>query len=150
VEPIRKLVGTEMHFLEAECVKIDPKAKSLVCKLPLSQNEGRTPAGGAVVPVVKKSGWGSKKAAPAPEETGVTVASSSRTVKDSARTRPTFNLDYDVLVMSIGCDNQDFNTPVRRRRPCLRRPLYVCFVCVLRAPHPLMIMSRASRSTHTS
>lgn len=36
---------------------------------------------------------------------------SSRVVKDSARTRPMFDLNYDILIVAIGSENNTFNTP---------------------------------------
>lgn len=119
VEPIRKLVGGGVKFLEAECIGVDPKNKTITCVLPTNQNEEKTPTPPAKAEAKAASrGWFGGKAAPAPEAASEppkavdpVVKSSSRTVKDSARTRPPFELEYDVLVCAVGAENNTFNTP---------------------------------------
>jgi NADH dehydrogenase FAD-containing subunit len=102
-----------LFYQQAEAIAVDSTKKTVTCVLPTGQNE---PAAAAPKPVEAKasSGWFGKKAAAETKASGEDlVKSSSRTVKDSARTRPPFDLEYDVLVMAVGAENNTFNTPGR-------------------------------------
>ncbi|KAJ8901940.1 hypothetical protein NDN08_004142 [Rhodosorus marinus] len=95
VEPVRPLVGTNIKFLEAECVDIDPEKKRVVCQSTPSIDGSQT----------NESQFSQRDVA---DNVG---GSSSRRVHDGARTRPPFELDYDVLVVAVGAENNTFNTP---------------------------------------
>jgi len=95
VEPVRPLVGTNIKFLEAECVDVDPEKKRVVCQSSPSFDGNQT----------KESQFSQRDVA---DNIG---GSSSRRVHDGARTRPPFELDYDVLVVAVGAENNTFNTP---------------------------------------
>uniref|UniRef100_A0A7S3EF62 EF-hand domain-containing protein n=2 Tax=Rhodosorus marinus TaxID=101924 RepID=A0A7S3EF62_9RHOD len=95
VEPVRPLVGTNIKFLEAECVDIDPEKKRVVCQGTPSIDGSQT----------NESQFSQRDVA---DNIG---GSSSRRVHDGARTRPPFELDYDFLVVAVGAENNTFNTP---------------------------------------
>eukprot|EP00188_Purpureofilum_apyrenoidigerum_P000878 Plantae.Rhodophyta-Purpureofilum_apyrenoidigerum.ctg14397.p1 GENE.Plantae.Rhodophyta-Purpureofilum_apyrenoidigerum.ctg14397~~Plantae.Rhodophyta-Purpureofilum_apyrenoidigerum.ctg14397.p1 ORF type:complete len:609 (+),score=118.15 Plantae.Rhodophyta-Purpureofilum_apyrenoidigerum.ctg14397:142-1968(+) len=91
-EPVRPLLGNSVNFLEAECVDIDPKNKKIICQ--------SAPTGAGA-----ESQFSQRDAA------DNSHGSSSRRVQDGARTRPPFEVDYDILVVAVGAENQTFNTP---------------------------------------
>jgi len=94
IESIRSLVGPRVKYVEAHCVDVDPKAKVITCNgdgaKSLSQGGDANPS------------------STAPRREG---GASSRMIKDSARTRPQFDMKYDYLVVAIGSENNTFNTP---------------------------------------
>ena len=94
-----------MIYFEAECTAIDPHVKTITCSGvdPTQGKSGKatTKADGATAPTVVQ---GNSKPAQF-------IASSSRTVQDSARTRPPFVMHYDILVVAIGAENNTFNIP---------------------------------------
>ncbi|CAF1330259.1 unnamed protein product [Adineta steineri] len=94
IESIRSLVGPRVKFVEATCINVDPKAKTITCNNNGEQNVSR---GDDVKTIV----------APPSRESGA----SSRIIKDSARTRPQFDMKYDILVVAVGSENNTFNTP---------------------------------------
>lgn len=95
IESIRSLVGPHVKYVEAHCVDVDPNAKIITCN-----GEGGNPVSRGddvkifFVPSQKAPG-----------------GASSRQIKDSARTRPQFEMKYDVLVVAVGSDNNTFNIP---------------------------------------
>ena len=94
IESIRSLIGPRVKYVEAHCVDVDPKTKTIVCNgdggQPVSRGDD-----------IKALVVGSKR----------DRGASSRIIKDSARTRPQFEMKYDKLVVAIGSDNNTFNTP---------------------------------------
>ncbi|UJR09090.1 hypothetical protein I4U23_013337 [Adineta vaga] len=94
IESIRSLVGPRVKYVEAHCVDIDPKTKTITCN---SDGSNLVARGDDVKTVIK----------PSKREGGA----SSRIIKDSARTRPQFEMKYDILVVAIGSENNTFNIP---------------------------------------
>ncbi|CAF1214516.1 unnamed protein product [Adineta steineri] len=86
IESIRSLIGPRIKYLEAQCVNVDVKAKKVTCS---SNNEEKS---------IDESAKEASRA-------------SSRVVIDSARTRPVFDMNYDILLVAIGSENNTFNTP---------------------------------------
>ena len=94
IESIRTLIGPRIKYVEANCVNVDPKTKVITC----SSNEEAPVSRGDDIKTIM---------VPNRREGG----SSSRIIKDSARMRPQFDMHYDVLVVSIGSENNTFNIP---------------------------------------
>jgi NADH:ubiquinone reductase (non-electrogenic) len=113
IESIRSLIGPRVKFLEAHCVNVDPKEKVITCDTDEAQTVARGDDIKAIMVPTKPKG-----------------GSSSRIIKDSgkeflfflffekfdfeinlARTRPQFDMKYDILVVAIGSENNTFNTP---------------------------------------
>ncbi|CAF1105552.1 unnamed protein product [Adineta ricciae] len=94
IESIRSLVGPRVKYVEADCVDIDPRSKTITCN---SDGGNSVSRGDDVKAIVR----------PSKREAGA----SSRIIKDSARSRPQFQMKYDTLVVAIGSENNTFNTP---------------------------------------
>ncbi|CAF0888279.1 unnamed protein product [Adineta ricciae] len=94
IESVRSLIGPRVKYIEAHCVNIDPKAKVITCNTDGDSNVSRGDDVKAILPISKREG-----------------GASSRIIKDSARTRPQFDMKYDILVVAIGSENNTFNTP---------------------------------------
>lgn len=94
IESIRSLIGPRVKFVEAHCVDVDPVEKVITCKTDEDQAVAR---GDDVKTVVSQERFKG--------------GSSSRFIKDSARTRPEFNMKYDILVVAVGSENNTFNIP---------------------------------------
>ncbi|KAA8496574.1 External alternative NAD(P)H-ubiquinone oxidoreductase B1, mitochondrial [Porphyridium purpureum] len=88
------LVGKKIKFYEAECQEIDPKRKVIVC--------GENHKVHGDLGTMRESDKDVSK---------VVAKSSSRAIADSTRTRPSFELEYDYLIVAVGAENQTFNTP---------------------------------------
>ncbi|CAF4373884.1 unnamed protein product, partial [Adineta steineri] len=85
IESIRSLVGPKIKYVEAHCVDVDTKTKVITCN---SDGTNTVSRGDDVKTLLEPS----KRAGGA----------SSRIIKDSARTRPQFDMKYDILVVAVG------------------------------------------------
>lgn len=94
IESIRTLIGPRIKYVEAHCVNVDPRAKVITCS---SDEEAPVSRGDDIKAIMVPN-----------RRVG---GSSSRIIKDSARLRPKFDMEYDVLVVSIGSENNTFNIP---------------------------------------
>ncbi|CAF1171120.1 unnamed protein product [Adineta steineri] len=94
IESIRSLVGPKIKYVEAHCVDVDTKTKVITCN---SDGTNTVSRGDDVKTLLEPS----KRAGGA----------SSRIIKDSARTRPQFDMKYDILVVAVGSENNTFNIP---------------------------------------
>ncbi|CAF1357024.1 unnamed protein product [Rotaria sp. Silwood1] len=92
VSAIRSLIGPRIKYVEAHCINVDPKAKIISCN---TDEE----------PPVSRGDYVKNILVPSKRERGA----SSRVIKDSARTRPAFDMQYDILVVAIGSGNNTFN-----------------------------------------
>ncbi|CAF1378276.1 unnamed protein product [Rotaria sordida] len=94
IEAIRTLIGPRIKYVEAHCVDIDPKLKIITCN---TNEKGTVSRGDDIKTIVVQS----------KRESGA----SSRIIKDSARTRPQFDMKYDILIVAIGSSTNTFNIP---------------------------------------
>ncbi|CAF1240962.1 unnamed protein product [Rotaria sp. Silwood1] len=94
IESVRSLIGPRIKYIEAHCVNIDPKMKTITCN---SQDSSPVSRGDDIKAIF----------VPSKREGGA----SSRIIKDSARTRPQFDMKYDILIVAIGSENNTFNIP---------------------------------------
>ncbi|CAF1350089.1 unnamed protein product [Rotaria sordida] len=94
IEAIRTLIGPRIKYVEAHCVDIDPKLKIITCN---TDEKGTVSRGDDIKTIVVQS----------KRESGA----SSRIIKDSARTRPQFDMKYDILIVAIGSSTNTFNIP---------------------------------------
>ncbi|CAF3924855.1 unnamed protein product [Rotaria magnacalcarata] len=94
IESIRSLIGPRVKYVEAHCVSVDPKAKVISCNTDGEQPVSRGDDVKTILIPSRRAG-----------------GSSSRIIKDSARVRPSFDMKYDILVVSVGSENNTFNTP---------------------------------------
>lgn len=98
IESIRSLIGPRIQYLEAHCVDVDVKSKMITCHSTEEKPKSATDSEGASSRVVKDSG------------TYISLLVQTF-IFHLARTRPVFNMNYDVLVVAIGSENNTFNTP---------------------------------------
>ena len=111
IESIRSLVGPRVKYVEAHCVDIDPKAKTITCNGDGSNTVSRGEDVKTLLVPSKRDGGASSrtiKDSGKPPNASFPVLDRPRLV---ARTRPQFDMKYDVLVVSIGSENNTFNTP---------------------------------------
>ncbi|CAF3889095.1 unnamed protein product [Rotaria magnacalcarata] len=107
IESIRSLIEPRVKYVEAHCVSVDPKAKVISCNTDGEQPVSRGDDVKTILIPSRRAG-----------------GSSSRIIKDSgesihsfflniylARVRPSFDMKYDILVVSVGSENNTFNTP---------------------------------------
>ncbi|CAF3357422.1 unnamed protein product [Rotaria socialis] len=94
IESIRSLIGPRIKYVEAHCVSVDPKAKVISCNTDGEQPISRGDDVKTILIPSRRAG-----------------GSSSRIIKDSTRVRPSFDMKYDILVVSVGSENNTFNTP---------------------------------------
>ncbi|CAF1985082.1 unnamed protein product [Rotaria magnacalcarata] len=94
IESIRSLVGPKVKYVEAQCVNVNPKEKIITCNSDGTDVVSRGDDVKAIYVPSKREG-----------------GASSRIIKDSARTRPQFDMKYDVLIVAIGSENNTFNIP---------------------------------------
>ncbi|CAF3144724.1 unnamed protein product [Rotaria sp. Silwood2] len=94
IEAIRSLVGPRIKYIEAHCVDVDPKMKIITCS---SEDSSPVSRGDDIKGIFVQS----------KREGGA----SSRIIKDSARTRPQFDMKYDILIVAVGAENNTFNIP---------------------------------------
>lgn len=108
-EPLRELVGPNVHYVQAECTNIDYKNKMITCTSPSSQDRESTNK----LPQKDSNSTSSDSVSQIilRQDSDPYSGSSSRTVMDSTRTRPSFEISYDTLVIAVGAENNTFNTP---------------------------------------
>ncbi|CAF3165364.1 unnamed protein product [Rotaria socialis] len=94
IESIRSLVGPKVKYVEAQCVNVNPKEKLITCNSDGTDVVSRGDDVKAIYVPSKREG-----------------GASSRIIKDSARTRPQFDMKYDILIVAIGSENNTFNIP---------------------------------------
>ncbi|CAM4816475.1 unnamed protein product [Rotaria magnacalcarata] len=107
IESIRSLIEPRVKYVEAHCVSVDPKAKVISCNTDGEQPVSRGDDVKTILIPSRRAG-----------------GSSSRIIKDSgesihsfflniylARVRPSLDMKYDILVGSVGSENNTFNTP---------------------------------------
>jgi NADH:ubiquinone reductase (non-electrogenic) len=112
IESIRSLIGPRVKFVEAHCVNVDPKEKVITC----DTDEAQTVSRGddiktIVVPTKPKGGSSSRIIKDSGKEFDFFFKEKFHFEINLARTRPTFEMKYDVLVVAIGSENNTFNTP---------------------------------------
>jgi NADH:ubiquinone reductase (non-electrogenic) len=112
IESIRSLIGPRVKFVEAHCINVDPKEKVITC----DTDEEQTVARGddikeILVPTKRKGGASSRII----KDSGIEFDSINRFYFfqkiNLARTRPEFQMKYDILVVAIGSENNTFNIP---------------------------------------
>lgn len=110
-EPLRELVGPNVHYLQAECTNIDYQNKMITCTSPSTQDRESPDKKSLLNSSGEKENSDSVSQIILRQDSDPYSGSSSRTVVDSTRTRPSFELTYDVLVIAVGAENNTFNTP---------------------------------------
>ena len=109
IESIRSLVGPRIKYVEAHCVDINPKMKTITCN-----SDGTTPVSrgddikAILTPTKRESGASSRII----KDSGTNLfVIYKNEIFDLARARPQFDMKYDILIIAVGSENNTFNIP---------------------------------------
>jgi NADH:ubiquinone reductase (non-electrogenic) len=115
IESIRSLVGPRVKYVEAYCVDVDPKTKTITCNSDGVNTVSRGDDVKTILAPSKRQGGASsriiKDSGQLKEKLFFVFVLEKKNFFHLARTRPQFDMKYDFLVVAIGSENNTFNTP---------------------------------------